>query len=151
LVDRLTGVDLSPAMVAKAGGKAIYDRLATGDLTGFLTGEAETTAQYQIVLAADVFVYVNDLEPVVVAAARVLAPQGLFAFTVETHSGDGVKLLPTLRYAHGERYIRDALEAAGLEPARIEAVAVRSEKGAPVESLVVVAGPKASFSGANGT
>ena len=151
LVDRLTGVDLSPAMVAQAGQKAIYDRLATGDLTGFLTGEAESAAQYQIIIAADVFVYVNDLEPVVAAAAHVLAPRGLFAFTVETHSGDGVKLLPTLRYAHGERYIRDALEAAGLEPARIEAVAVRSEKGAPVESLVVVACAKAPFPGVNGS
>ena len=61
-----------------------------------------STRDYDLVLAADVFVYVNDLAPIFAAIARVLAPDGLLAFTVETHSGDGVKLLPTLRYAHGE-------------------------------------------------
>ena len=81
----------------------------------------------------------NDLAPIVTAAARVLAPGSLFAFTVETHSGDDMKLLPTLRYAHAEPYIRRALAAAGLVPMSISRAAVRSEKGAPVDSLVVVA------------
>jgi predicted TPR repeat methyltransferase len=35
LVHRLTGVDLSPAMVAAARAKGIYDRLETGELTDF--------------------------------------------------------------------------------------------------------------------
>ena len=51
----------------------------------------------------------SDLAPIIAAIARVLAPDGLLAFTVETHAGDGVKLLPTLRYAHGEAYVRAAL------------------------------------------
>jgi predicted TPR repeat methyltransferase len=75
----------------------------------------------------------------VAAAARVLPPDGVFAFTVETHSGDGVQLLPTLRYAHSEPHIRGALAAAGLRPASVCKAAVRSEKGVPVDSLVVVA------------
>ena len=90
-------------------------------------------------LAADVFVYVNDLAPIMSAVARVLAPGGFFAFTVETHSGAGVKLLPTLRYAHGEAHIRRALKDAGLALASVSEVSVRSEKGVPVDSLVVVA------------
>jgi predicted TPR repeat methyltransferase len=69
----------------------------------------------------------------------VLAPEGLFALTVETHVGDGIKLLPTLRYAHGEAYIRAALADAGLAVAHLAKAAVRSEKGVPVDSLVVVA------------
>ena len=35
-VGHLTGVDLSPAMVARAKSKDLYDRLATADLTDFL-------------------------------------------------------------------------------------------------------------------
>ena len=81
----------------------------------------------------------NDLGPIVAAVARVLAPAGLFAFTVETHSGDGMKLLPTLRYAHAEPYIRRSLTDAALAVASVAGAAVRSEKGAPVDSLVVVA------------
>ena len=75
------------------------------------------------------------------AIARVLASDGVCAFSVETHSGDGVKLLPTLRYAHGEAYLRTVLRDAGLHTGALARVAVRSEKGVPVDSLVVVARP----------
>jgi predicted TPR repeat methyltransferase len=137
--DRLVGIDLSPAMVAKAEAKGFYDRLAVADIADFLTDEAADGARYDLVLAADVFVYVNDLAPIMAAIARVLAPGGVAAFTVETHGGGGAKLLPTLRYAHGERYVRDVLAGAGLEPLHLAAATVRTEKGAPVDSLVVVA------------
>jgi predicted TPR repeat methyltransferase len=126
-------------MIAQAMAKDFYDRLATTDLADFLTSDASDAAKYHLVLAADVFVYVNDLAPIVAAVARILAPGGLFAFTVETHAGGGVKLLPTLRYAHGAPYIRRALADASLTVASISEVAVRSEKGMPVDSLVVVA------------
>ena len=141
LVDRLTGVDLSRAMIARAAGKGLYDRLATAELTEFLDGERASVAKYDLVIAADVFVYLNDLAPVMGGTARVLAPDGLFAFTVETHDGGGVKLLPTLRYAHSESYVRSTLVEAGLAPVHLAKAAVRREKGVPVDSLVVVAQP----------
>jgi predicted TPR repeat methyltransferase len=139
LVDWLVGIDLSPAMITQAAAKGVYDLLVTADLMDFLGGETRNAAKYHLVLAADVFVYINDLCPVLAAVARVLAPGGFFAFTVETHSGDGVKLLPTLRYAHGEPHIRRALKDAGLALASLSEVSVRSEKGVPVDGLVVVA------------
>ena len=52
--------------------------------------------------------------PIAAAASRVLAPDGLFAFTVETHAGDGVVLQQTLRYAHGAAHVRPAIADAGL-------------------------------------
>ena len=139
LADRLVGVDLSPAMVAEAKNKQLYDRLVTGDLTAFLKGEWDNRESYDLIVAADVFVYVSDLAPVLAAAAKVLAPSGVFAFTVETHADAGVKLLETLRYAHSEPYIRRALAEAGLTAASLAKAAVRSEKGVPVDSLVVIA------------
>ena len=150
VVDWLVGVDLSPAMVAQAAAKGLYDRLVTADITKFLADAAGNAAQHHLVLAADVFVYVNDLAPIMKTVGRVLAPDGVFTFSVETHSGDGVKLLPTLRYAHGAPYVRRALAEAGLALASIAPAALRSEKGVPVESLVVVAGPLAAHSRASG-
>ncbi len=141
LVDRLVGVDLSPAMIAQASAKGIYDRLETADVADALDQEVARGATYQLVVAADVFVYLNDLAPIATRVAGVLAPDGIFAFTVETHASDGVKLLPTLRYAHGEAYVRGVLEDASLTLARLEQKSVRSEKGVPVDSLVVVAQP----------
>jgi predicted TPR repeat methyltransferase len=91
-------------MVAQAESKQLYDRLVTGELAAFLKGELDKGERYDLVVAADVFVYVNDLAPVLAAATKTLAPGGVFAFTVETHPGEGVKLLQTLRYAHGEPY-----------------------------------------------
>ncbi|MDE2283230.1 MAG: methyltransferase domain-containing protein [Hyphomicrobiales bacterium] len=141
LVDWLVGVDLAPAMIAQAQAKGLYDRLLTAEIAAFLADAAGNAARYHLVVAADVFVYVNDLAPAFAGVAPVLAPGGVFAFTVETHQGDGVKLLPTLRYAHGSPYIHKTLAAAGLAPVSIAKAAVRSEKGVPVESLVVVAQP----------
>ena len=139
LADRLVGVDLSPAMVAQAESKQLYDRLITGELAAFLKEELDKGESYDLVVAADVFVYVNDLAPVLAAAAKVLAPSGVLAFTVETHPDGGVKLLQTLRYAHSEPYIRRALTEARLTAASLAKAAVRSEKGVPVDSLVVIA------------
>jgi predicted TPR repeat methyltransferase len=138
-VDWLVGVDLSPAMLAQASAKGLYDRLVTADIADALADEAARAGKYHLVVAADVFVYVSELAPILGAVAGVLAPNGLLAFTVETHGGEGIKLLPTLRYAHGETYLRNALRAAGLTLAHLANTPVRSEKGAPVDSLVVVA------------
>ncbi len=139
VVDWLAGVDLSPAMVAQAAAKGLYDRLVTADLKDFLAAEARSAVKFQLVLAADVFVYLNDLNPVAAAIERILAPDAVVAFTIETHCGGGVKLLPTLRYAHGRAHVRRALEDSGLTLASLSEIAVRREKGVPVDSLVVVA------------
>jgi predicted TPR repeat methyltransferase len=138
-VDWLVGVDLSPAMVGRAGAKGIYDRLTVSDLRDFLDAQADARAHYHLVLAADVFVYLNDLAPVSAAAARVLAPAGLFAFTVETHPDDGIVLQPTLRYSHGEAHVRIAIAQAGLKLLRLDQASIRTERGASVACLVVVA------------
>jgi predicted TPR repeat methyltransferase len=144
-VDWLVGVDLSPAMIAQASAKGLYDRLATAGVAEDLAEEAALGAKFHLVVAADVFVYVNDIAPIVAAVARVLAPDGILAFTVETHRGDGIKLLPTLRYAHGEPYLRGALASASLAVVHLAQEPMRTEKGAPVDSLVVVARPSTAM------
>jgi predicted TPR repeat methyltransferase len=138
-VDWLVGVDISPAMVEQARAKGLYDRLAAQDLLGFLGDEAANRAEYHLVLAADVFVYFSDLTSVFAAVARVLSPDSPFAFTVETHDAGGVRLQPTLRYAHGADHVRAALASAGLTCVELAPASTRTEKAVPVDGLVVVA------------
>jgi predicted TPR repeat methyltransferase len=138
-VDRLTGLDLSSAMLEEARRKGIYDRLAEGELIAFLAGEGAAGTRHDLVVAADVFVYLGDLAPAASAVARVLAPSGLFAFTVETHDGDGALLRPTLRFAHGAAHVRSAIADAGFDLSYLGKVATRSEKGEPVRGLLAVA------------
>ena len=55
------------------------------------------------------------------AVARVLAPGGLFGFTVETHDGEGAIVGAKMRYAHGADFVRDAIAQAGLTLIELDA------------------------------
>jgi predicted TPR repeat methyltransferase len=136
LAAALDGVDLSPAMVAKARARGLYRSVEVGEIVGWL---ACCAARYDLVVAADVLVYLGDLGPVLAGVRRVLAPGGRFAFTVERlEGGEGWRLGPQHRYAHAPGYVTAAAERAGFAVARAGPVSVRSEKGVPVPGLLVV-------------
>lgn len=137
--DWLVGVDLSVAMLAKAHGKGLYDKLHERDVMAFLAGEAADGARYHLIVASDVFMYFSDLTPLMAATAPCLEPGGTLVFTVEAHEGDGVLLRETLRYAHGAAHVRAALETAQLKLLSLDSAATRTEKGVPVPGLIVVA------------
>ncbi len=137
LADEFIGVDLSSGMIERARDTGLYARL---DVTDMLQGlQAESDASANLVIAADAFVYVPELDALLVETARVLTPQGLLAFTVETHVGKGVILGPGLRYAHSDAYLRKAIADAGLTLCEITAVSTRIEANEPVPGLVVTA------------
>jgi predicted TPR repeat methyltransferase len=137
--DSLVGVDLAPRMIEQARQKNVYDRLEVGDLLEFLAAEKEAGRAYELIIAADVFAYFPDLAPVARAAAAVLEPRGIFAFTVETHDGEGVELGEALRFRHSEGHVRAAVDRAGLKVLGLDSASTRMEKGWPVPGLVVVA------------
>jgi predicted TPR repeat methyltransferase len=138
--DWVVGVDLSPGMLAQARTKGLYDRLIESEILDFLAGETKIGARYHLVLAADVFMYFDDLAPVLKAVSGVAASPGRLAFSVETQDGDGVMLRETLRYAHSEAHVQRSLAAAGLKPISLDFASTRTEKGLPVPGLIVVAG-----------
>ncbi|WP_442971795.1 methyltransferase domain-containing protein [Rhodoplanes sp. Z2-YC6860] len=135
--DWLAGVDISPGMVEQARAKNLYDRLEVSDLLEFLA--SESGAQNHLSIAADVFVYCSDIAPIATGVAKVLAPGGLFAFSVETHERSGVQMQESLRYAHGADHVRAAIAAAGLQLLQLSEASTRTERGEPVPGLVVVA------------
>ena len=125
-------------MVEIARAKNIYDRLATGDILAHLHAMAGQGETCDLAVAADVFVYLPDLVPVVAAVARVLRPQGVFAFTVE-RADSGVVLGEKLRYRHAPDHVRAALAAAGLTCGELSPAVLRHEAGVDVRGLVVLA------------
>lgn len=137
LVDEFIGVDLSPGMIERAQATRLYARLDVTDMLQGLRGETDDSAA--LIIAADAFVYVPDLRDLLRESARVLIPQGLLAFTVETHSGDGVVLGRGLRYAHSADYLHDAIADAGLKLRAMAPVSTRTEAGHAVPGLVVTA------------
>lgn len=128
----LGGCDLSPAMVARAATKGVYDDLQTIGLIDYLAGQ-----HADLILAADVLVYLGDLAPFFAAAAAALVPGGLLAFTVQK-GADGLTLGEDLRYAHAEGLLRRWADEAGLVPLSISDCATRCDRGVPVPGLVLV-------------
>ena len=93
----------------------------------------------QVVVAADVFIYIGDLAPVMAAVARVLAPGGVFAFTVEHEAGAAPFVLRrSLRYAHSEAGLRALAAAHGLLVRQARPLVLREEQRQPVAGLVLV-------------
>jgi predicted TPR repeat methyltransferase len=136
--DHLTGMDLSEAMLQKAAEKQIYDNLAKGDVNE-LDAAAHST---DLIVAADVFVYVGDLDRAFANVARTLAPEGLFAFSVENHAGDDELVLQSsLRYTHSEGYVRRLLTENAMSPVSLESKTIRMDRGEPLQGLIVVAKP----------
>ncbi|MEV0295316.1 methyltransferase domain-containing protein [Nocardia sp. NPDC050710] len=137
LADRLEGVDLSAGMLAEARRKGIYDRLEQDDLTAFLADEDEA---FDLIAAADVLNYVGTLEPVLTSAARALSPNGLIAFSLETHAGDEpVRVATSLRFQHTPTSALAACEECGLDVRVSRATSLRLDRGEPVDGMIVVA------------
>jgi predicted TPR repeat methyltransferase len=136
-VDHFTGIDLSPRMIEKARLSGFYAELEVSDMVQGLRGRRDASAD--LVLAADAMIYVADLAPVLAESRRVLTAGGLFAFTTETHAGEGVILGEGLRYAHAAAYLRASVEAAGLTLSLLEDRSARTEDNIPVPGLVAVA------------
>lgn len=137
LADEFIGVDLSPGMIEHARATGLYARLVVTDMLQGLRMEDDASAN--LVIAADAFVYVPELGDMLREAARVLKPQGLLAFTAETHAGEGVILGQGLRYAHSADYLRDTIARAGLTLCAITSASARTEAGEDVPGLVVTA------------
>lgn len=136
-VDEFIGVDLSPGMIEQARKSGLYARLEVADMVRGLASDDEASAD--LVIAADAVIYLPDLAPLADGAARVLRSGGLFAFTTETHKGEGVVLGAGLRYAHGADHIRAAVAGAGLTLCSLDPASTRNENNEPVPGLVVVA------------
>lgn len=129
--EEMHGVDLSPRMVERARARNLYASVEAGELAAFLASRPDAGAD--LVVAADVFVYVGALESVFAQAARVLAPGGCLAFSVEGGGqGDAFTLDATSRYSHADGYVKSLAASRGFALAHSSPETIRAERGHPV-------------------
>ena len=142
----LTGVDLSAAMLVKAGALGVYSERVQGDLVSHLRA---TQRRYDLVLAADVFIYVGELDDAFSAVREATLPGAVFCFTAEVppqratngpapvagSDMQGVQLLPSLRYAHSEGYLRRLAALHGFTVLDILRQPVRHDQREPIDGL----------------
>lgn len=136
LARRLDGVDLSANMVAQAQAGGHYDTVTQADAAEFLHA---ATQRWDLIVSADVFIYVGALDRVFAGAARCLQPGGVFCFSLEDagegEGHDGYLLRPSLRYAHGMGYIRMLAEQHGFSLLAHERQPLRQDQGEAVPGL----------------
>jgi len=137
----LEGYDLSQGMLTKAGEKGIYDRLGQADiLHGIPAARLLGAERADLVVAADVLAYFGDLDPVMTVAANLTVDGGLVALSLEAGLEDSHWLLqPSLRYCHGEAYLRRLLDQHGLDALRVSREPIRRDGTAIISGLLVVA------------
>jgi predicted TPR repeat methyltransferase len=135
MAQRLDGVDLSANMLAKAEALDVYTRLAQDDLVKYLD---TTYHRYDLVVSADVFIYVGELEATFDGVARVIEPGGVFCFSVELAPDDqDFVLRPSQRYAHSERYVRALALRHGFEIRSLLRHPIREDQRQPIPGLYV--------------
>jgi len=121
----LVGIDLSERMLELARARGVYARLERSEIADALARERE--GSFDGVFAADVFIYIGDLQAVFAGVARVLAPGGVFALSVEGLEEGRYRLQPTGRYAQSPAYLRELAASCGLEERRLERTPIRRE------------------------
>ncbi|MDP2693636.1 MAG: methyltransferase domain-containing protein, partial [Gallionella sp.] len=138
---QLTGVDLSEKMLSKARARNVYHRLVHSDLLPMMRDEEASS--YDVMVAADVFIYLGMLDEVVSEARRLLRPGGFFMFSVEALDAlpdkvgdtDGhveYKLNQTGRYAHSSTYLNKLASINSFKPLDMIFTQKRHEGGKPV-------------------
>jgi predicted TPR repeat methyltransferase len=136
LADELHGVDLSHSMVEQARARGVYDAVWQDDIAAHLRS---TSMRYDLVLAADVFIYVGALEEVFAGVAGAMDRGGVFCFSIEsTHDQDGSAdfvLRPSLRYAHSAGYIRKLAEQYGFEISATQDHPIRDDQRTPIPGV----------------
>ncbi|MBI2240816.1 MAG: tetratricopeptide repeat protein [Magnetospirillum gryphiswaldense] len=136
LAATLEGMDLSPAMVAKARQRQIYDALYEAELENYLNRHPD---RYDLIVAADVMVYLGSLSGPLAAARTALRDGGTVAFTLErTEDSESYMLGAKHRYAHARNYVVQQAEHAGFVVTLLEDAVTRKDGGEDVPGLLVV-------------
>jgi predicted TPR repeat methyltransferase len=124
IADYLAGIDISKKMLEKAREKKIYDDLLLGDLCEQLEQLSDLN---DLFIAADVMVYIGNLEPLFNAVSSKARPGAYFAFSVESQQKQDFVLQPTGRYAHASAYISKLASGSGFRVIAQEQAGIRKE------------------------
>lgn len=146
------GVDLSSGMLDMARAKGFYNRLEQGDILAALhdNKEGQDCRLYDLVLAADVLVYIGELAPLFAAIADRMRGGALFAFSTQALDDKNSRpyaLGPDHRYAHSAVYLQQCLEQSGLRPCSSAEHVIRQDGGENLRGYIVLAEKPAMAAG----
>ena len=132
----LHGVDLSAKMLELAQSKNIYSQLHHASIEDYL--ERCQSDTFDLVIAADVFNYLGELDKVFSQLYRVTTAGGFFFFSIEEapDNVEDMKLLSSGRFAHSGSYIHKSAQRIGWQVVSSHKLNLRRERGAWVKGSI---------------
>ena len=134
IVKSLVGIDLAQRMLDRAKDRNLYDALVCADIGEFLAGNER---KYDLVIAADVFVYIGDLTSIFDLAHQRLNNGVRFIFSIESGDED-YRLQENGRYQQSDDYIRRLSAQFGFTIEEIKKTIIREELDAGVPGSLAI-------------
>jgi predicted TPR repeat methyltransferase len=136
----LAGVDIAEKMLAKANHKNIYNELFNMEIVAYLQQALQGDKKFDLIVSADVFLYIGELSELFTAVSKTLSHNGYFAFTVEDNSHNSDYFLNiTGRFSHSKQYIINTLIKTGFKIIAYEPQILRYELGKTVNCYMYIA------------
>lgn len=138
-VKSIVGIDIAQNMIREAEKKGVYSSLKAQPLDSYLDTTSET---FDVMTAADVFIYLGGLEKTFAGMKKRLKKDGLIAITTETlpedHPDDIWLNEDSNRHKHKDSYIRRLASENGFEELLLEQDFSRFENKKPVETTYAI-------------
>jgi predicted TPR repeat methyltransferase len=137
---RVDGVDLSLGMVKRAQESGHYQKVWQADIHDAMEQAHRTEDRYNLIVSADVFIYVGALERAFQLATSVLRAGGGLAFSLEewAEGPEWYVLRPSLRYAHSLAYIQRLASYHGFQILRADRDLLRHDHGTAIGGLFCI-------------
>ncbi len=103
ICEKMTGVDLSHAMLEKAKEKSIYFRLEKSEINKFLSTDRE---KYDGFIAADTLIYFGNLDQIFAGVQSRAKAEAYFILSIETSDKEDFVLRLNGRFSHSDSYIQ---------------------------------------------
>ncbi|RXJ68884.1 hypothetical protein CRV08_05450 [Halarcobacter ebronensis] len=123
----IVGVDISTNMIEETRKKDIYSKLYIKDISDFLS---QNTEKFDLIIAADVFIYIGNIETIFNYVEKSISSDGYFIFTVELSLETNIKdfqLAKSGRFSHDISYIVALCKNIGFEIVEKEEIILREE------------------------
>lgn len=135
-VDAVDGVDVSRSMIDKAGAHGLYRTLGLGEAADLLRNDPRFAGPYDLVTAADVFIYVGRLDEIFATVSQKLTSSGLFVFSVEVSAKADVLIQGSGRFGHSREYVAALAARHSLTIEEETPLQLREEFGMAVPGLL---------------
>ncbi len=133
----LVGIDLSMSMLAQAKTLNGYDALCCGNILETIPGLNQQI--FELIIAADVLVYIGDLDLIFKMMHSALQNNGQLAFTIEEQNiNSSFTLQTTGRYAHSKQYIESLAGKYGFSIETDDSIVPRLQNEMPIAGRLYI-------------